>query len=172
MVAQPAGVDGGGDEAVPQVEHGQQRGLGGGIPEVVNKRTLGHGGAGGGFDGVDFNLAAVDLIPDEGEGQPAEVAAAADAAGDNVGVFPDSGQLLLRLQADYRLVQQHVIEHAAQRVAGVLRVEAVLDGLADGDAQVAAAGGIFLQHLPAELGVRAGAGHAFGAPGLHHQAAV
>ena len=37
------------------------------------------------------------------------------------------GQLLLRFQPDHRLVQQHVVEHRAERVVGIIVRRGILD---------------------------------------------
>ena len=58
-----------------------------------------------------------------------------------------------RLLADDRLVQQDVVEHAAERVRGVVAGRGVLDGLRDGDAQAARRIRICLEDRAAGLGV-------------------
>jgi hypothetical protein len=58
------------------------------------------------------------LLAQEREGQPTEVRAAAGAADDEVGSLADLGELQQSLLADDRLVQQHVVEHRAERVVG------------------------------------------------------
>ena len=81
-------------------------------------------------------------------------------------------ELLLGLEADHRLVHQHVVEHAAQRVLRVVARGRVLDRLADGDAEPAGRVRILLEDLLAGLRVGARAGDDLRAPGLHHDAAV
>ena len=76
------------------------------------------------------------LLAEEGEGQAAEVRSATGASHDDVGCgLAGLGQLEEGLLADDGLVQQDVVEDAAQCVAdfGVLGRD--LDGLGDGDAE-------------------------------------
>ena len=108
-----------------------------------------------------------------GNAKPGEVAAAAHAADDHVGKVPGQLQLLLRLQADDRLVQHDVVQHAAERVLGVVAGDGRLDRLADGDAQAAGA----IRDPAARICRPAlvsseGLGVDLGAPDVHHRAAV
>jgi hypothetical protein len=98
-----------------------------------------------------FLLAAAQLQADEGEGDAGEVAAAAGAADDHVGVVAGHLQLQHGLLADDGLVQQHVVEHRAQRVLGVVVPGRHLHRLADGDAQRAGVVGVLGQDGAAEL---------------------
>ena len=87
----------------------------------------------------------------------------------DVGVLAGHLHLGERLLPDHRLVQQHVVEHRAQRVVGVRILGGDLDRLGDGDAQ--RAGGV-LGVGPPRLGqVRRRAMHGR-APRLHHRAAI
>ncbi len=82
---------------------------------VVGVGRPGQGGAGLGLDRDDLDLGAVDLVGDEGEGQPGQVRAAAGAADDHIGFFdPHHGELLLGLEPDDRLVEHDVVENAAE----------------------------------------------------------
>jgi hypothetical protein len=54
---------------------------------------------------------------------------------DEVRGLADLRELPQRLLADDRLVQEDVVEHGSQRVAGVRLASGYLDGLGDGDAQ-------------------------------------
>ena len=161
-------------EGMSQAVHGQKRRIPGCIAMIVDERRAGQGGAGGRFDRVDGDVLPVDLVAHVGKGQAGEIAAAAGAAHDHVRAFADQGKLLLGLQADDGLVQHDVVEHAAQRVAGLTAGvgHGGLDGFADGDAQAARGLRIFFQGIAAGLGFVAGAGHAGSAPGLHHGLAV
>ena len=129
-------------------------------------------GAGRGLHGDDPDLLAGQLVAHEGQGDAAEVAAAAGAADHDIRVGSGHVQLIQGLQPDHRLVQQHVVEHAAQRVLGVLAGGGVLHGLADRDAQAAQRVGVLGSDAPANGGILAGTGHHAGAPGLHHRAAI
>ena len=99
--------------------HGQKRRHAGHVAVVVDERALGHRGAGRRLDRDDLDLRAVDLVVGEREGEAGEVAAAARAADDDVGqLLARLLELLLGLQADDGLVQQHVVEHAAEASSG------------------------------------------------------
>ena len=152
MVAQAAGVDARRHEAVPQREHLHQRRELRGVAEIVAIFAAAHRRARLGFGGDEADVLALELVADEGEGQSGEIAPAAHAADDHVGAVAGQLELLLGFQADDRLVQHDVVEHAAQGVLGVRVADGGLDGLADGDAQAARAVGIGGQHLPAGLG--------------------
>ena len=76
-----------------------------------------------------------ELLAQEREREPAEVRPAAGAADDDVGRLADLRELQQRLLADDRLVEEHVVEDAAQRVAGLRVARGDLDRLADRDAQ-------------------------------------
>ena len=122
MVAQAAGVDGRRDELVAERVHGKQRRHLGDVAVVVGVGRLGEGRAGLGLDRDDLDLGAVDLVGDEGEGEAGEVGAAAGAADDHVAAcLAGLRELLLGLEADDGLVEQDVVEHAAERVAGRAR---------------------------------------------------
>ena len=128
-----------------------------------------------GSTGMMSILAPWILSATNGKARPAKLRPAAGAADDHVHLLlAGLGQLLLGLQADDRLVQQHVVEHAAQAVAGLAgRVgDGGLDGLADGDAQASRACRASWPGCRGRPWSRVrGAGDARGAPGLHHQLA-
>ena len=79
----------------------------------------------------------VDLLLGEGDDEAAEVAAAADAADEDVGLLAQERELLEGLLADDRLVQEDVVEHRAEGVVAVplLAGRHFLDRLADRDAR-------------------------------------
>src|SRR3972149_4129208 len=114
----------------------------------------------------------VSLLPAEGEARPGQVAPPAGPADHDVGLVVGLLELLSGLEADHALVDQDVVEHAAERVLGVLAHRRVLDGLADGDAEGSRRLRILLEDLLAGPGVGARAGHDLSAPRLHHHAAV
>ncbi|OPZ67260.1 MAG: hypothetical protein BWY83_02657 [bacterium ADurb.Bin478] len=161
-------------EHVAQGVHGQQRRHLSGIAEIIGKRRTGHGGAGAGFHRNDLHVCAVDQVQDKGEREAGEIAAAAHTGDDPVHLFLSGhGQLLLGLEPDDGLMQHDMIEHTAQGIAGLAAAVAdrLFDRLADGHAQAARGIGKITEEFSAGVGFRAGAGDAFGAPGLHHQTA-
>ena len=170
VVAQPAGVHRRRHEIVAQRVHGQQWGQPGGVAEVVAEQAAGQRRAGRRFgrDEPGLRLAAQHPAR-ERERQPGEVRATANAADHHVRLVTGQFHLRDRLDADHGLVQQHVVEHRAQRVVGVLVLGRDLDGLGDGDAQRAR--GVLLLRAAGLRELGRGAVHR-GAPGLHHRAPV
>ena len=172
MVAQAAGVVGGGDEAAAESVHLGQRADPAGVAEVVGEHAAGEAGAAGRLDGYELVIAlAAQLFAHEGADESAEVAAAAGAADNHVGddaVFVHGD---LGLHADDALVQQHLVEHAAEHVAVALMGGGVLHGLADGAAERAGGVRVLGEDFAADLGAHAGAGGDGGAVGAHDLAA-
>ena len=132
VVAQPAGVHGRRHEVVAERVHRHQRRHAHGVAVVVGVDAARERRARGRLGGDDAHVVAA---PQEGEDEPGEVRAAADAADDHVG--PRAGHLELRdrLLPDHRLVEQDVVEHGAQRVVARRVLRGHLDRLGDRDAQ-------------------------------------
>ena len=78
----------------------------------------------------------------------------------------------MRLLPDHRLVHEHVVEDASERVRRVLALRCVLDGLRDGDAEAPRRVGVSFEDRAAGLRVLRGARDDARAPGLHHRAPV
>ena len=118
-----------------RVHSQQRRGLGG-VAEVVAELTSRQAGADGGLDGDEARGAALFTSSTvERKGNAAEVRPSTDAGHHDVGRLPGHLHLALGLKADDRLMQENVVEHAAERV---LRPDAPtrgLDGLRDGEAE-------------------------------------
>ena len=74
-----------------------------------------------------------ELVRHERVRDAGEVRAPADAPDDHVGLLTGELHLLLRLETDHALMQQHVPEHAAERVVRVLVGRSVLHRFADRD---------------------------------------
>jgi hypothetical protein len=140
--------------------------------EVVGERAARQGRAGGGLAGEHVDLLARDLLPQEREGEPGEVRAAADAADDDVRKGARELHLRQRLLADDGLMEKDVVEDAPQRVGGVLAARRVLDGLGDGDPEAARRVGIGGEDRPARVRLLGRARDHARAPGLHHRAAI
>ena len=120
VIAQPAGMDSGRNERAAQGVHLHQRGQVAGIAEVIGKAALGQAGASGRFDGNHARAAlALELAADVRHHEAGKIRSAAGAADDHVRIVAGQRHLLNRFLADHGLVQQHVIQHAAQRVLGV-----------------------------------------------------
>jgi hypothetical protein len=128
-------------------------------PRVIE----GHAAALDCHDAQFFALAA-DFIGQERKCQSCEIAAAADASDQHIRFDSDSVKLRLRFLSDNRLVQQNRVEHAAERVTGVVVVDGVLDRFADGDAERTERVGVLRQNFCARLGFIRRRGKHFAAP--------
>jgi len=138
VVTQAAGVDARRHVVVAEGVHLEQRRGRGLVAEVVGERALGDRGAGGRLDGYEARLRpSGQVLAQEREGEPAEARTAPDATDDDVRVRIGVLALEDRLLPDHRLVQQHVVGHAAQRILRARVRHGVLDRLADRDAQAA-----------------------------------
>ena len=131
VVAEAARVDRSRHEVVPERVHRNERRQLARVPEVVCEQTSRKRWTRRGLARKHVDLAASDLLTNERERKPGEVRAATDAADDDVGEGAGLFHLRDRLLADHRLMQEHVIEHAAERVRGVVALRRVLDGLRD-----------------------------------------
>ena len=172
VVAQPAGVVGGGHKAAAQRVHFGQGADLAGVAEVVGKAPAGKAGAGGRLhrDKPVARLAA-QLLAHKGGYQTAQVGAAAGAADDDVGAHAVLVQRRLGLQADDRLVQQDLVEHAAQHIAVAWLGFGGLHRLGNGAAQAPARAGMLGKNPAAHLGVHGGGGGDRSAVGAHDLAA-
>ncbi len=112
MVAQATGVYRIRHEVVAESVHLHQRRHARAVAEVVAVFSPGERGAGRRLRAAhDGFFAVCQIFSDEGEGKAGEVAAAASAAYDNVGVVADFGKLLECFFSDDCLVQQDVVQH-------------------------------------------------------------
>ena len=172
VVAQTACMVGTGDEAGAQGVHLGQRADHASVAEVVDELAAGEAGAAGGFHGNDTVVGfAPELLAHKGADQAAQVAAAARAADDDIGLDTDFIQRGLGLQTDDALVEQHLIQHAAQHIAVTGSAGGDLHSLADGAAQAAGGVRVLGQDLAAHVGGHAGAGGHRGTVGAHDLAA-
>ena len=174
MVAQSSGVDICRLEVVSQRIHGQHGSHARHVAEVVLERAAREFGARGGFDGHDARAGSfAEVAAQEREADACEVRTAAEAADHHVGFVARHLHLHERLLADDGLVQQHVVQYAAQAVARVVGVlYGCLDRLGDRQPEVARAVGIVGQSAASRVGQRAGRGDHLGSPRVHQQLAV
>jgi hypothetical protein len=108
--------------------HGQQRRHAGDVAEVVLETALGEGRTRRGFDRQEVYPG----IGHERKRDPAQVGAPTAAADHDVrALLAGQGELLLGLEADHGLVEEHVVQHRPQGVVRVLPVNRVTDGVAD-----------------------------------------
>ena len=173
MVAQAARVQGRRHEVVAQREHLEERRGHGHVAEVVPVLSLRQGRARGRLHGHQPRLLSLhQILSREGKRDSGEVGSASGAPDDHVGVFPGQLHLLQGFQADHRLVQADVVEHASQRVAGSGVRHGVLDRLGDRDAQGSGGVGVLRAKLASELGLARRTRMNGCSPGFHGHAAV
>src|SRR5207249_2578511 len=118
-------------------------------------------GAGRRLDRKDAALAAApQLQAEEGQGKAGEVRPAASAADDDVGIVAGHFELLDRFLPDDGLMQEHVIEHGAERIFNRRVLGRHLDRFRDRDAERAGIVGVLGQDGAAALGLVRGRGDA------------
>ena len=153
VVAQPARVDGGRDEVVPEGVHGQERGHAHGVAKVVPELPAREFGARGRFARDASDVGAFgQVLAQEGEREPGEVGAAAKRRNHHVRHFPGLFHLLHGLLADHGLVQQDVVQNRAERVFRVRILRGHFHGFADGDSEASRGVGVGSQDALACLG--------------------
>ena len=125
-----------------------------GIAKVIGVLAAAEARAGRRLDGDDPRLrSAAKLLADKGKSDAGEVRAAAGAADDDVRVV--TGHLHLRhgLHPDHRLVEDDVVQHGAERIAGVVPAPGDLDRLGHGKAEGTAMVRLLGEHRPPDHGV-------------------
>ncbi len=173
VVAQSARVNSRWHKGAAQRVHLDQRRQVAGIAKIVGESALGQAGTSRGFHGHHARAAlSLDLAAQIGHHQTREIGSAARATDDHVGFVAGQAHLLDRLLPDHGLVQQDVIQHAAQRVLGVRVLGSHFNRLRDGDAQRAVGLRILRQNRAARLCLIARAGGDGRAERLHQCAAV
>ena len=173
VIAQAAGVNSRRHKGAAEGVHLDQRREMAGVAEVVSEAALGEAGAGGGLDGHDARVAlALELAAQKGHHEAGKVRSAAGAADDDIGFVAGQRHLLDGFLADDGLVEQHVIQHAAERVLGVGVFGGHFDGLRDGDAERAVRVGMLGENGAAAVGGVAGAGDDRSAEGFNQGAAI
>ena len=154
VISEPARVRRRRHEAAAQRVHLRKRRHPARVAEVVGELAAGERGTAHGLDGDEIGRRlAAQLVTHEGRHKSAEVAAAARAADDHVGI----GVRLLHggeaFETYHRLMEHDLIEHAAERVAQSLAVSRDLNGFGYGGAEAArSVVGMFGEHLPADGG--------------------
>ena len=170
--AQAAGVVRRGDEGAAERVHLRQRADHARVAEVIGEPAAREARAALGLHGDDAVVRlAAQLFAHERGDQTTEIRAAAGAADDHIGlhaVFVERG---LRLQTDDRLVQQHLIEHAAEHVAVAGVRYRDLHGLRDRAAERAGRAGELLEDLAPDVRRIGRGGRHLRAVGAHHLAA-
>ena len=94
------------------------------------------------------------------------------AADDNIRIGAHQRQLLFCLDADNRLVETDMVEHAAERIAGILMGGGILDRFADGDTEGAVAVRELCQDSTTGIGLVGRRRDNIRSPELHHTLAV
>ncbi len=118
--------------------------------------------------GDEADLAAGQLVAEEGERQAGKVAAASHASHHDVRIVLGQLHLFFRLQADDGLVQQDVVQHAAQRVAHTFLRDRRFHCLADRDTQAARAFRVLFQDRLAALRFHGRTRRDLATPKVHH----
>ncbi len=173
MVAQTAGVVRGRNEAAAERVHPRQRRDLAGVAEIVGIFAARERGTGGGLHRNEVRIRfAEQLILHERGNQAAEVRSAARASNHNVRVLADDFHCRLALQADDRLVQQHLVEHAAEHIAASGGRGRLLDGFRNSAAETAGRIRILRKDGAADARRIARACHHIRAKGLHDGLAV
>src|SRR5881628_4272243 len=127
-----ARMDSRGDERMAQRVHLDEGRQFARVPEVVLVAALRHRRDGFRLDGDEPRLdVAVDPLADHWIRETAEIRTAADAAYHEIGRDVREFELLLRFEADDRLMHQAVIQDAPQGVSRVLAGDRGLDRLRD-----------------------------------------
>ena len=161
-------MDGGGDEVAAESIHLCERSDLAGVAEVIGVFASGERRAGGRLNRNEVRvLLTADLIAHERGDKAAEVGAAAGAADDDVGVFVIHLHCRLGFNADYALMQQHLVEHRAEHVAAVVGGDGGFDCFGDSAAERAGGVGHLGEYRSACIGGVAGAGDYLCAEGLN-----
>ena len=146
VIAQAAGVEAGRNEGRAERVHLDQRRQMRGVAEIVGVFAARQRRAGGRLDRDDAALAAAaQLQPEKRKRKPGEIRAAAGAGDHHVGIVARHLALLDRFLPDDGLVQQHVIEHRAERIFHRRVLGRHFHRLGNRDAERAGAVGMFLQ---------------------------
>ena len=173
VITQAAGVETRRNERRSQRVHLDQRRQVRGVAEVVGVFAARQRRACGRLDRDEAALApAAQLQPEEREGKPGEVRAAAGAADHDVGVVARHLELLDRFLAVDGLVQQHVVEHGAERIFHRRILGGHLHRLGNGDAERARTFRVLGEDGPAGIGLVRRRGDAARAIGFHQRAAI
>ena len=138
MITQTARVDTGGNEIVPERIHHRDGRHFGGVAVIVRELALGQLGAGRGFDGDIVGLGAFrQRLMNKRERAAREVGPAAVAADDNIRVFVNQLKLFFGFKTNNGLVQNHVVQYAAERIMRILSHRGVFHGFGYCDAEAA-----------------------------------
>src|SRR5208337_885706 len=79
----------------------------------------GQGRARARLNGDGTQLFAVELISQKREGYSTEVGASSAAADDDIRIFPDHGELFLRLKSNHRLVMDYMVQHRTKSIISI-----------------------------------------------------
>src|SRR5439155_26931742 len=97
----------------------------------------------------------LDRVREEGKGETAEVRAAAETRNHDVWIGPDLLELSLRLEADDRLMQEHMVQDGSEAIDRLLVPLRVFEALGHCDAERARMVRLFRKQLPAHARFRA-----------------
>ncbi len=118
MITQTAGMNTGWHEVMAEGIHFRDRRHLRRITIIESINTLGQGRATCRFYRQKTDIFAVCFIGDKGEGNARKVGTTAMATDDHIGVITGNLELLLRFEANNRLMHADMIQHAAQSSNG------------------------------------------------------
>ena len=172
MIPQTACVVGGGDKAAAQRIHLCQRGYHACIAEVIRKfpSCQARTGCRLNCDNLII-LLATQLFAHEGRNQTAQIGAAACTADDDIRLDAVFIECCLCFHTDDGLMQQNLIQHAAQNITIALLADCRFYGFGNGTAKAARCAGMLRQNLLPDFRC-GGGGRGYGcAIGTHDLAA-
>ena len=143
------------------------------VAEIVRIGAAREARARGRLDGDDSYLAPTpQLRAQERKHDAGEIGTATSAADDHVGIVVGHLHLRHGFLPDHCLMEQHVVQYAAERVLGVVALRGDLDRLGDRDAQTPRMIGALRENRAARLRFARGRCDATRAVGFHQRAAV
>ena len=113
-----------------------------------------------------------ETMPHKRIGYPSEIGSTAETAYHHIRPFPRHLHLLLRLEADYGLMQGDMIQHTAQRVLATRHRRRQLHRLRNRSTQTTLMIGRLCQNSPPSLGRHTWRSHYLSTPYLHQRPAV
>ena len=122
------------------------------VAEIIGIFSAGDRRAAGGFDPDEADVVfALQPFSHEGRDESAEIGSAAHAADDDVRLNAVLIEGDFTLQTDDRLVQEHVIEHGAEHITAIGRIDGLFHRFRNGTAERPARAGEFFEDLAARF---------------------
>ena len=149
--------------------HLKKRGQASHITKIIGIGPLGQGGAGLGLsaNNPQVRFLSLDFIFDKGQECSGEIGTPPNATHDNIGIGAGLLHLLHCFLADYGLMEENMVEHAAQGILRIIMGGSIFHGFADRHPQASRRIRVLGENVLPGFGVFAGAGHAFCSPAFH-----